>query len=365
MNDSIFKIQSIDRKIIHWEDHILDLSPVEEIGGMWFKREDKFAPLGYGGINGSKLRVCIWLISEAIKKGAKGISHGAVTGSPQHPMVACIGSHFNVPVVDCIGTKDPDKHETLKAAKWMGAQFRSFNPGYAATLNAKAAELSKEEFAGYFHLETNITLDERINTAESIEQFHRAGSEQVRNIPDHIETIIIPAGSCNSVTGVMYGIARFRPKGLKRVILMGIGSFGSSDPAYVYRRLRLISTASTCDIKGQNISDLFLWNFDNRIASSWGTTHYAVEQYDVNGGCGHCEKCKDGYVTYNDLMPFKFADLDFHPRYEGKMMNYMQDHIGEFRQYINDKSLFWIVGSKPDASAMVPLLKDRFGDLNV
>ena len=42
--------------IFTMEDHLLDLTPVENIGGMWWKREDKFAPLGYGGINGSKLR---------------------------------------------------------------------------------------------------------------------------------------------------------------------------------------------------------------------------------------------------------------------------------------------------------------------
>ena len=77
----------------------------------------------------------------------------------------------------------------------MGAQFRSFNPGYAATLNSKAEQLSSGELAGYFHLETNITLDEKKNPAEKIEAFHKVGSAQVQNIPDHIETIIIPAGS--------------------------------------------------------------------------------------------------------------------------------------------------------------------------
>ena len=72
-------IESIDRNLVHWEDHILDLSPVEKIGGLWFKREDKFAPLGYGGINGSKLRVCIWLIDQSVKQGSTGVVHGAVT----------------------------------------------------------------------------------------------------------------------------------------------------------------------------------------------------------------------------------------------------------------------------------------------
>lgn len=349
-------IESIDRSVVRWEDHILDLSPCEKIGGLWFKREDKYAPLGYGGINGSKLRVCIWLISEAHKAGARGIVHGAVTGSPQHPMVACIGSHFNMPVVDCIGTKKPAEHDTLEAAQWMGAQFRSFNPGYAATLNSKASQLSKNELAGYFHLETNITLDDQINPASRIEAFHKVGSEQAKNIPDEIETLIVPAGSCNSVTGIMYGIARFRPKNLKKIVLMGIGSYGSSDPAYIQRRLNLIG-----GVVGQNMDELFRYDFNLELGKD--PTPYEVVHHNVNGGCGRCEKCKDGYVTYNDLMPYTFQDIEFHPRYEAKMIHFMKDHLPTFRQYFNEKSLFWIVGSKPDARKMVPHLKAKFGEM--
>lgn len=349
-------VESIDRAVVKWEDHILDLSPVEEVGGLWFKREDKFAPLGYGGINGSKLRVCIWLISEAYKAGAKGIVHGAVTGSPQHPMVACIGSHYGLPVVDCIGTKKLDEHDTLEAAKWMGASFRSFNPGYAATLNSKAAQLSKTELSGYFHLETNITVDEKLNSPVRITAFHEVGSAQVANIPDHIETMIIPAGSCNSVTGVMYGIARFRPKNLKRIVLMGIGSYGSSDPAYIERRLGLIGS-----VTGFPMNQLFRYSWNK----AQPMVPYEVVHYNVNNGCGasSCLTCGDGYVTYNDLMPYDFGSIEFHPRYEAKMFHYMKDHLPEFRQYLNDKSLFWIVGSKPDARKMVPLLRSRFGDM--
>jgi hypothetical protein len=351
-------VESIDRSLVHWEDHILDLSPVEEIGGLWFKREDKFAPLGYGGINGSKLRVCIWLIDQAVKQGATGVVHGAVTGSPQHPMVACIAAHYGIPVVDCIGTKKPEEHDTLAAAKWLGASFRGFNPGYAATLNAKAKALSEGEFKGYFHLETNITLDERINAAAKIEAFHKVGSAQAANLPEHVETLIVPAGSCNSATGILYGVARFRPKNLKKIVLMGIGSYGSSDPAYIQRRLNLIG-----GVIGENMDTVFRYSFNK----SQPMAPYEVVHYNVNGGCGNCEKCKDGYCEYNDLMEFNFPhlheNLTFHPRYEAKMFHYMRDHLGTFKQYLNDKTLFWIVGSKPDARVMLPHLKARFGDL--
>jgi len=338
-------IESIDRKVVRWEDHILDLSPVEKIGGLWFKREDKYAPLGYGGINGSKLRVCIWLISEAVRHGAQGVVHGAVTGSPQHIMVAYIGKHFGIPVVDCVGTKNPQDHNFLAAAQKLGVAFRSYNPGYAATLNAKALQLSQGELAGYYHLETNITLDDKVNPASMIEQFHKVGSTQVQNIPDHIETIIVPAGSCNSVTGVLYGIARFRPKNLKRIVLMGIGSFGSNDPAYVQRRLNLIG-----GVIGKDMEAVFDWPWAS-IPKPSANKSYEVVHYNVNGGCGACEKCKDGYCEYNDLMPYKFVsaetEINFADRYEAKTFHFMKDHLATFRKYLNDGTLYWIIGAMP------------------
>lgn len=339
-------IESIDRNLVHWEDHILDLSPVEKVGGIYFKREDKFAPLGLGNINGSKLRVCIWLISEAIKQGSIGVVHGCVTGSPQHIMTATIGKHFGVPVVDCIGTKNPNSHDMLLAAQKMGATFRSCNPGYAATLNSKARQLSQGELVGYFHLETNITLDERLNPPEKIEAFHLVGSEQVRNIPDHIETLIVPAGSCNSVTGVMYGIARFRPKNLRKVVLMGIGSFGSSDPAYIQRRMNIIG-----GVTGDDMDAIFNWPWDS--IQPRHAAPYQVLHYNVNHGCGQCPKCTNGYCTYNDLMPYRFAsaekEINFADRYEAKIFHYMDDHLGIFQQYRKQSTLFWIVGGNARA----------------
>src|SRR6185437_12830754 len=61
-NNSTFMVQSLDRKKVKWEKHIYDLSPVQKVGDLYFKREDYFAPLGHGNINRSKLRVCISLI---------------------------------------------------------------------------------------------------------------------------------------------------------------------------------------------------------------------------------------------------------------------------------------------------------------
>ena len=76
MSQSIFKTLSTDRKVVKWEDYLRHLTPVENHQGVWFKREDYFAPLGYGGPNGSKMRQLIWL---CLRTGAE-----SPTCSPGH-----------------------------------------------------------------------------------------------------------------------------------------------------------------------------------------------------------------------------------------------------------------------------------------
>jgi hypothetical protein len=78
-----------------------------------------------------------------------------------------------------------------------------------------------------------------------------------------------------------------------------------------------------------------------------GTLPYEFETHDVFA---------NGYTNYEKLMPFAYNGLAFHPRYEGKCWNYIQDHLAAFRPYLNDRTLFWIVGSEPNipASRIVP-----------
>jgi len=55
----------------------------------------------------------------------------------------------------------------------------------------------------------------------------------------------------------------------------------------------------------------------------------------------------EGFCTYQDWMPYSFSGIKFHPRYEGKCLHYIQQNLSTFRQYLNGKSLFWIIGSEP------------------
>lgn len=299
------------------------LTPVMKIDGLYFKREDLFAPLGRGGINGSKLRQLIWLIKTAKENGCEGILAGAVSASPQHAMVAAVSKCYDLPCVLTVGTKDIDKYPMLKLAAEHGAQFAFSKVGYAQVLQAKAFELQKkEEYKDYFVVETNITVSENLNSPERIKAFHEVGAAQVENIPDEIDTIILPCGSCNSAVSVLYGIYLHMKVNVKNIVLMGIGSIGSKNIGYVLERLR-----SFCPEAADYYAE---------VGDIW-SDKITLSYFNLNG---------EGYCKYEDVMPFNYGGIDFHPRYEGKMMNYIAEK-GLLRHFLSRKTLFWIVGSLP------------------
>lgn len=306
-----------------WSSLIYNPTPVEKIGSVYFKREDLFKPAGKG-INGAKLRQLIYLVDKWKKQGYKGVISGAVTGSPQHPFISSVCAHFGMECIIITGGKDVDKYPYLKYAKDMGATIISFPVGYAKTLESQAFKLQKQIYTDYVVLETNITLDEKWNTPSDIRDFHMIGAQQAKNIPSNIETLIIPAGSCNSITSILLGITQYPPESLKKIIIMGIGNNGSNNLNYIPNRLRMMTEMGESDLSAP-------FGFNGRSAK------YEIEYHNLNGS---------GYCKYEDLMEFNYEGLEFHPRYEGKIMNYIMDNFDKFRSVWNDKTMFWIVGGK-------------------
>ena len=360
--ETIFDTLSIDRKDIRWEDHLYDLTPVEQINKVWFKREDKFAPLGYGGINGSKLRQCIWLTSEYVKNSNNpvGVISGTSVKSPQLPMGSAVAEHYGLDSVHVIGATKPKvaiKHENVSAATWFKAKF-FVNPhiAYNPVLQKKCQEILANSDAArdFFYLEYGITLDHKAkwNSAERVERFHYVGSEQVKNIPDHIENIVIPAGSCNSCTSILYGLARYKPKNLRNVYLIGIGP---NKIDFIEERLDIIAKVSGINTKpyvrqfhdSPDKMNKYSSVLDADPLPNW---NFNLHHYDL-----HTTK----YVDYQDEMMYTHGDIEFHPTYEGKMMTYVNER---YPSLLNEKTMVWIVGSKQYKEKMYELLNGRLGD---
>jgi len=314
-----------------WADKLYDLTPVEEaydvddFTGMTFKREDKFAPLGYGGINGSKLRQCIWLASEAKKAGYSSMVNGTVVGSPQSAMGAAVFNHFGMKTTTVLGATKPTtclRHNMIKMAAWFGSDFDFVGSAYNSTIQPRCKSIADME--DRFYLEYGITLDHAKNSGKRVSDFHLLGGYQTKNIPDYIEDLIIPFGSANSTCSILVGLGASM-KRIKNVHLVGIGP---DKRKYLQERVDLIGG---------------LTGLPNYTQLSQMTN---ILHYDLHG---------TGWVAYNDLMKESYGDIILHPRYEGKVMRYLRQNLPGL---IKETSLFWIVGSEPSIEAMKPHLPE-------
>lgn len=69
------------------------LTPVQQVDGMLFKREDLYTPLGAGEVNGGKLRQCMLLVNK-IHREYEGLVTCCSIHSPQAPITAATGKGF-------------------------------------------------------------------------------------------------------------------------------------------------------------------------------------------------------------------------------------------------------------------------------
>uniref|UniRef100_A0AAU8L0A8 Threonine deaminase n=1 Tax=Serratia phage Kevin TaxID=3161161 RepID=A0AAU8L0A8_9CAUD len=371
---TIFPVLSLNRTKIKWDDYLFTLTPNElhknpETGQrVWFKREDYFAPLsdyanGRQGINGSKLRQAIWLMQQHILQGGSpDIVHGTVMGSPQSPMATAVSRHFGGKTTTVLGATKPNtcmKAEMVEMSAWFGSEFNFVGSGYNTVIQPRCLSLLSETKPDAYYLEYGITLDHEKHSSRRLADFHALGGHQVQNIPDHITDLIIPAGSCNSTCSIMTGLAMHPKPNLKNVWLIGIGP----------NRLKFIE--DRLDIIGRELGlpHIRNWVRDYRDNPDFGTDKKAsgakstnvmhllfsdktlrveTESKEDKGQprftVHHVDLHTTNWVRYNDLMEYQWGDIELHPRYEGKVMSWVQQNKPEL---LNENSLFWIVGSKP------------------
>lgn len=341
--NNIFNVFSIDRAKIHWEDYLHTLTPVEEHYSdktkktCLFKREDYFAPLGYGGINGSKMRQAVYLGDTYIKNSpGRYVVGGMSCHSPQLMMVPSVANHYGKESINVIGATTSDKamknHEMVRGGSWFGASYDIIKVGYNPALQKRCRDILISINDGSFYLEYGITLGLE-HTDKEIYDFHRVGAEQVRNIPDNVTTLVMAAGSCNSCTSVFLGLALYPHPNLKRIFLVGTGPSKIDYLTTRLERMRQHSGLETRLFRGLPYQGS-IWD---RVPSEF--------MYDVKFFDTYATK----WCTYDDMMPYTFDDIVLHPRYEGKVMTYMMRFYPDF---INKNTLFWIVGSDPTIEPM-------------
>ena len=316
MTESIFPQLSMDRNRVRWENHLGALTPFENRHGVFFKREDYFAPLGYGGPNGSKMRQLIHYMSRRLE-GKTHVLTGASIQSPQLSMSAIVGAHFGLPSRQVVYSK-PDtvlRHPNPRIAAGFGASFEYASGPYNPILQRRVADLKREDS---LVVEYGITVDHKTNPAEEVYKFHAVGANQVSNLPDEVEHLIIPAGSCNSLTSILLGLSQ-DSKNVNEILTMGIGP---DKRPWMRERLAIL---------GVDVDRLpFKWNH--------------VSLHDT------------GYSKYTDQFKGEHCyGIEFHPTYEAKMWRWLRERDA---LTFNDKTAFWIVGSAPSISVVEPFFTE-------
>ncbi len=309
---SIFPSFSLSREVIKWEHYLGKLTPWENRDGIWFKREDYFAPLGYGGPNGSKMRQLIWYINRYHKEKTH-ILTGASIQSPQLSMSAIVGKHYGLPSREVVYSKPETvlKHPNPRIAAGFGAKFEYAKGPYNPIIQRRVAELT---LPGSLVVEYGITVPHDRYDVDTVRKFHEVGAHQVENIPEDLDTLIVPAGSCNSLCSVLMGLSR-DSHGIKTLLTLGIGP---DKRAWLEDRLNYM---------GISISNLpFKWE------------HHSLHD--------------SGFSKYSDhFNGEEFDGIKFHPTYEAKMWRWLyKNHAIP----LNNRTGFWIVGSAPDTRVVEP-----------
>ena len=279
----------------------MDLTPVEERNGRWYKREDMHR--GLNGANGAKLRACEHLIGTALNRGATTIITAASILSPQHAIVSDVCKRFNIEAHHIVGATNPasaKKHVSVAAALSSGANFHYIGSGFNASLQKAARDLA-EALPGAYVLPYGISTPST-SSPKDITAFARVGGHQVENIPQQVKTLVVPFGSGNSATGILTGMHEHNRD--FAVKLMGIGP---SKYEWMQDRLKKIGVR---------------WPRD-------------LEYIDLHGM---------GFATYSDKMPETRDGIAFHPTYEGKIVRYLDKKRPSWWTTRDGTTCMWIVG---------------------
>lgn len=326
---TIFVNQSLDRHRVDWTEKLELLTPVELHGGVHVKREDLFAPLGDGGINGSKLRGCIYML-ERRSRDAEVIVTGASVKSPQHSMTAAVCRHLGMRSIHVIGATKPKsamERPQVRMAARFGAQFDIINVAYNPNLQRRVADLQYNlEFEGT--PVANMPYGISPEPGQETYEFHRLGGLQTANLPD-VSTLIVPAGSCNTLASILMGLQDKRPAKLKRIVTVGIGP---DRTRWLWDRLETLGVRDGYRYHGPASSVL--------KRDPVQRNYLELVHLDPHG---------EGFSDYQGEMKENLGDLVLHPTYEGKVARYIKKF---YPHLLCEDSCFWVVGGPASEAAM-------------
>jgi 1-aminocyclopropane-1-carboxylate deaminase len=189
----------------HYASLTETLDPISVEHGYSIKRGDLFE---LGPVNGSKVRQCLHVVKH-LRKGHDGLVTGAGLPSPQTAIVAAVAKYYGLKCAVVTpeyrdGMRDFDRINSSLAQRLGADVYGVGNPnptGYEKDARVLAAHLN--------FLQIKFGMYGRLSMEPVI--------RQVENVPDHVERIVVIAGSGLSALSILRGLARYRKRNVKIV----------------------------------------------------------------------------------------------------------------------------------------------------
>lgn len=277
-----------------------ELTPVERRGQYYFKREDRFAPFRFCGVNGSKLRQCMMLVEKNREQAEKGLITATSILSPQAPITAAVAREMGVPCTIVYGGTTGKRLASLaypQLCSRLGADVRIASAsGRTSVITARAQALAQDSGAYLIR----YGFDMRGN----IDCFLRSVAEQVRNIPDRLDNLVVTVGSAITIVGILYGIAVYG----KRV-----------------RNVYGVGCAPNREAKIRELAGLIR---DGGFGKEITPPLRYIDAFNKYKG-----------FKYEDICRLSYNGLVFHPRYEAKAFRWL------CCSKLQGETLFWVTGA--------------------
>lgn len=277
------------------------MTPLELHNGRWYKRDDllRFS----NGVNG-KIRTSLYLAELAWASGAERLVYGGSVHAPALGRVASAAAYTGLQCTLVVGS-DPDKavrHDTVRVAVEAGAELVRSKVAYNPALQKLAASLAGPTC---WQVPYGVSTPADWSPGKVTKFLERDAPQVDALAASGADTLVLPFGSGNAASGVLYGLATRGHGSLRHIKLMGIGP-----DRWAWLRARL-------DYVGVTLPRAI-----------------EIELLPLH----------PHFAQYADRMPETRDGIAFHPTYEGKVVRYLDVLEPDWWTARDGRTCLWIVG---------------------
>jgi 1-aminocyclopropane-1-carboxylate deaminase/D-cysteine desulfhydrase-like pyridoxal-dependent ACC family enzyme len=161
------------------------LTPVQQLGSIWLKRDDAYHALG---VRGGKVRCAAW----ALEQPRAGLVTAGARTSTGGVAVAAVAKRAGIPCAFHV----PEGEDTpeIQAAAALGATVVRHKAGRNSVLRARSRDDAAAR--GWYLVPFGMECQEMIE----------ATGPQTANIPAEVARIVVPVGGGMSLAGILHGL---------------------------------------------------------------------------------------------------------------------------------------------------------------